>query len=637
MLILTLAALPIRYNEVSTTGTAPEQLTTEDGIALQHSTLTVEMYGKIYIVMAATFALAHFLLGALIFYQRSDDWQAVLFSLAFITYGPTNLYLLHSLPSVYPLTRFLVDLAKGASYGIVGFMMYVFPDGKPYPRSMFPLTLAWLGYMLLWPFFPGSVLDFQTWSGSAFFILLIAWFGVGTWAAILRYQRKLTTTQKQQVKWLIYGFVVIMVGYTLSYLPQLIFPGLSAPGLGHVLTLLVSNIVYVTAMFITLIAVCVAILRYRLFEIDSLINRSLVYGTLTIGLGAIFTLVVIVLQQVFFTVSGNQGSPMAIASAALVIGSLYQPTRRRLQSAVDRRFFRYSIDLSRFDSTVNPVKIPFVTNLSGKTLGSYRVEELIGRGGMAEVYKGRHTNLNRLVAIKILPPDRAQQVDFRARFEREARTVAGLRHPCIVQVFDYGVVDDTYYMVMEYVAGNSLSDYIARNAPLRLSEAIRLSGDIASALDYAHEQGIVHRDVKPSNIMLQKISIKSKDDPAVRAVLMDFGIAKIVTGTSGLTRTGTMGTLDYIAPEQILSSATVDKSVDIYALGIITYLMLTGHLPFQGNPGAIVFAHLQTPPPDPRKFVASIPERTVAALDRALEKDPKKRFATASEFVRALG
>ncbi|MFZ6031267.1 MAG: protein kinase domain-containing protein [Chloroflexota bacterium] len=271
---------------------------------------------------------------------------------------------------------------------------------------------------------------------------------------------------------------------------------------------------------------------------------------------------------------------------------------------------------------------------SGTRIGPYEVLSLLGRGGMAEVYKGLHTRLERTVAIKVLSSSMALEADFRARFEREARAIAALRHPNIVQMFDFGDVDGLYYMVMEFIAGKDLAHLIAENGPLPLDLARSLAGDVASALDYAHFQDLVHRDVKPSNVLLQISDVSLRP----RAILTDFGIAKILGGDTGATKTGLMmGTLNYMAPEQIRSSGQVDGRADVYSLGIVTYQMLTGHLPFTAdNPGAMMLAHLQQEPADPLSYVETLPSQTVQALCKALEKDPNERFATAGEFVQLL-
>ncbi|MBN1953600.1 MAG: protein kinase [Anaerolineae bacterium] len=292
-------------------------------------------------------------------------------------------------------------------------------------------------------------------------------------------------------------------------------------------------------------------------------------------------------------------------------------------------------------------------SLAGARLGTYEVLELLGRGGMAEVYKGRHPRLERIVAIKILPASLAEEVDFRQRFEREARAVAALRHSNIVQVFDFGDIDGVYYMVMEFIDGVDLARVVRQSGALPLPWALVVLRDVVDALDYAHGQGLIHRDIKPSNVMLTGELVEEHaidwarppDVPAatlsaaqVRAILTDFGIAKMRTSDTGATKTGVMmGTLDYMAPEQVRVSSQVDQRADIYALGAMFYQMLAGELPFKGdNPGAVMLAHLQQPPPDLRAVVPEMPENVAAAIIRAMAKEPEQRFSTAGEFLQAI-
>jgi tRNA A-37 threonylcarbamoyl transferase component Bud32 len=276
-------------------------------------------------------------------------------------------------------------------------------------------------------------------------------------------------------------------------------------------------------------------------------------------------------------------------------------------------------------------------SLSGRYLGVYEVLEPLGRGGMADVYKGYHPRLDRHVAIKVLPAEIAVDVDFRQRFEREARAVAGLKHSNIVQVFDFGDMDGLYYMVMEYIAGKDLAYLIRENNILSLTQALFFLRDIANALDYAHSQGLVHRDVKPSNVLLEPAGYTPAGSPLYRAILSDFGIVRLLGDGGGMTQSTMVGTLDYMAPEQIHGSRNVDGRADIYALGVMTYQMLTGQLPFASrNIGAILMAHLQQSPPDPRKLAPELPERAAQAIIQALAKDPAQRYRTAGEFVAAL-
>ncbi len=277
-----------------------------------------------------------------------------------------------------------------------------------------------------------------------------------------------------------------------------------------------------------------------------------------------------------------------------------------------------------------PPSLPEASGLApGTRLGTYEILEFLARGGMAEIYKGRHPRLDRTVAIKILSTSLAAEADFRQRFEREAQAVAALRHPNIVQVFDFGDVEGTYYMVMEFIDGTDLAHHMRETGPMPLAQVRPILRDIANALDYAHAQGVVHRDVKPSNVMLREVKT---------AILTDFGIAKIRARGTGATRTGMlMGTLDYMAPEQVRGARKVDGRADVYALGVMLYQMLTGELVFQAdNPGAVMLAHLQQPAPDPRILVPDLAENVAVAILRALAKEPDERYPTAGALADAV-
>jgi serine/threonine protein kinase len=206
-------------------------------------------------------------------------------------------------------------------------------------------------------------------------------------------------------------------------------------------------------------------------------------------------------------------------------------------------------------------------------------------------------------------------------------------------VFDYGEAEGTCYMVMEYIAGKDLSLHLAQAGRLSLAEALPVLIHLAEALDYAHSQGLVHRDVKPSNILLDTAG--AGPGPAsseYRPVLTDFGITKILGSATRYTETGgVLGTFDYIAPEQIQGAADIDGRADIYSFGVMVYQALTGELPFQHhNPGALLMSHMLQPPPDPRDRVPGLSSEAAYAIQRAMAKKPDERFATAGEFVAAL-
>ena len=270
-------------------------------------------------------------------------------------------------------------------------------------------------------------------------------------------------------------------------------------------------------------------------------------------------------------------------------------------------------------------------SLEGQNLGRYRIVEPLGRGGMARVYRAYHPQLDRYVAIKVLRSDLVEEEEFLARFRREAQAVAALRHPNIVQVFDSDVQDDHYYMVMELLEGDTLrtrlNDYRAREERLPLGESVRVLLDVLDALAYAHDQGMIHRDVKPANILLTRNG---------QAVLTDFGIAQIVGGTRYTATGALMGTLAYMSPEYGLEGECDERS-DIYSLGIVLYEMLTGDPPFDAEtPLAILMKHVNDPLPMPRKSDPTIPKALERVVLKALAKKPHDRYQSAVEMAKAL-
>jgi serine/threonine-protein kinase len=266
--------------------------------------------------------------------------------------------------------------------------------------------------------------------------------------------------------------------------------------------------------------------------------------------------------------------------------------------------------------------------LLGKTLGKYQVFEHLGHGGMAEVYLGHQLNLERQVAIKVLHPFLADETGFVTRFQREARIVATMRHPNIVQVYDFDHNEefDIYYMVMEYIQGPTLKARL-ENDDIDLEEAVFIAAAIADALDYAHRREMVHRDIKPGNIMFT-----DEGQP----VLADFGIARMLSLT-GLTASGAMvGTPAYMAPE-IGSGESGIAASDIYSLGIVLYEMATGRLPFEAEvPMGLVMKHINDPVPPPSDFNNAISPELEKAILGALDKKPEDRFPNAGEMATAL-
>ena len=261
------------------------------------------------------------------------------------------------------------------------------------------------------------------------------------------------------------------------------------------------------------------------------------------------------------------------------------------------------------------------------SLGKYQILEEIGRGGMGAVYKGFDPFLNRTVAIKLLAPHLVWEKAFVERFLREARAVAQLHHPNVIDIYDVGQDGNNYYFVMAFLPGMSLTRLISQKERLTPAEARTILRQLADALDYAHSKGLVHRDVKPANVMF---------DERGQVVLTDFGIVKAAE-ESRLTGTGaTIGTPHYMAPEQVLGQQ-VDARTDQYALGVIAFEMLTGRVPFDApTTTALLYKQVNEPPPSVTAFCPDLPPAVEPALNRALSKLPAERYASCGEFVAAL-
>ena len=263
----------------------------------------------------------------------------------------------------------------------------------------------------------------------------------------------------------------------------------------------------------------------------------------------------------------------------------------------------------------------------GRNLGNYRIVEQIGLGGMATVFKGYDPDTERYVAVKVLPQHFSNDPQFRERFKREAKAIAKLEHLHILPIFAYGEEDGIAYMAMRYLEAGTLSDHIGRG-PLPFNEASRLLTQLAGALDHAHANGVLHRDMKPSNVLL---------DDAGNAYLMDFGIAKMVEATVDLTGDRMLGTPAYMSPEQCKGEKQLTPATDIYSLGIILYEMVTGKRPFHAEtPIAVILQQLNDPLPLPHELRPDLSPAAEGVMLKALAKDPESRYRTAGEFAAAF-
>jgi serine/threonine-protein kinase len=267
--------------------------------------------------------------------------------------------------------------------------------------------------------------------------------------------------------------------------------------------------------------------------------------------------------------------------------------------------------------------------LIGSTVAGYRIESRIGRGGMSRVYRAEHLRLGRHDALKLLSLELMKDPNFRERFEREWRVAAGIDHPNIIPVFDAGEADGHFYIAMRYVETTDLRALLEREGRLDPPRAARIIGQTASALDAAHQRGLVHRDIKPGNIL-----ITAGD----HVFLSDFGLAKGREADKSLTRTGYfVGTVDYAAPEQIQGSSALDARTDVYGLGCVAYECLSGARPYQRESELqLMYAHLQDPPPRITDVREDVPPALDLVLAKALAKSKDDRFASCGEFAEAM-
>lgn len=622
LLCLTTAILiiPILFDNFN--HPSPEQA---EAIAQIGSTAIVLAIFKIVLIVVIN--LAFFGVAGIILMRRSTDRMGLFTVVFLITFGV-------GAGISYEVDFAILIKTMGFFFQAITLLAYlafftfflVFPDGRFVPRWSWLLYIPGCIIIIPWNVLPPtSPLSPLSWSPLLFIpIFIIVWggcFGV----QVYRYRRVSSPAQRQQTKYFLYGaFLTLVANVTFWSVNSILFTS----QMDAVLRLWLEIFQRLAALSLMAIPVSLgfAIFRFRLWDIDLIINRSLVYGAITLVIVFIFFVATLLLQIII----GKQQPIVAAIIAVIVSGLSYNTLKGKAQHIIDRRIYGLRFDLNQLNAAQALPQVQNPGALTGRKLGVYNVLDVLGKGGMGEVYKAQGDS--KTVALKILPDELARQEEFRTRFQREAQTLQSLDHPNIVKLFSSGDADGTIYIAMEYIQGQELKDAIVEQTALSPQEARRILNHLADALDYAHEKGLVHRDIKPSNIMLRV----GPDQETHQAVLMDFGIAKIKDARTRYTGSGAIGTIDYMAPEQIMTAKEVDKRADIYALGIVAYEMLTGKRPFEGNAAQVMFAHIQQPAPDPRETHADIPRSMAKAIMKALDKDPNERFQSAGEFVAAF-
>ena len=268
----------------------------------------------------------------------------------------------------------------------------------------------------------------------------------------------------------------------------------------------------------------------------------------------------------------------------------------------------------------------------GSVFAGHRIEGLAGRGGMGVVYKATHLALDHVVALKVISPELASDERFRRRFGEESRIAVSIRHPNVVAIHHAGEEDGLLFVTMDLIDGTDLRGLLGAKGPMSPDHAAAVIAEVAAALDAAHARGLVHRDIKPGNILIEGEGVNE------RVYLTDFGLARMVEASTGVTATGAfVGTLDYVAPEQIRGER-VDARADVYALGCVLFELLTGHPPFAARDDKVakMYAHLQEEPPRVRLRRPELPGELDLVVARALAKEPEDRFPSAGDFARAV-
>jgi predicted Ser/Thr protein kinase len=607
-------------------------------LAFRELNIPAREFGFYIIVWRVIRMLVFIGTASLIFSQRSDTRIGIATSLWLLVMSVTNTNFI-SINS-YLLSETSRVLADGArltweylgafgsmwltwsGWAFVMAILLIYPNGNIKPRWSWAIIISWIFVSSLWSILPlDSRLHPLMWN----FYLRLAII-IGLWAAlfytlILRYRFYFSNIERQQAKWVFYWVVLSAIVYFSYNIIREVFQ-LTVP---HTPTLILSDgfgVIIETSIAGAIISIAVALFRYRLWDIDLVINRSLVYGAILTISSAIFFTALLGLQ---LTGSTNPLLALGISLGATVL--LYQQTKRRVQDFVDHRIYGLRIGLNDVNRLKNSSKpnIETIGQLTGYQLGGYELLDLLGKGGMGAVYKAYQAG--ETFAIKILNTDMSMDTDIRRRFEREATAGMTLQHPNIINVKEISEQDNYYYMVMEYIDGQDLRKYLKEKGAFDVETAITIITALCDGLQTAHQANYVHRDIKPANVMLRQDG---------SPVLMDFGIAKLHDSRSAITKTGAMGTIDYMAPEQIVSAKKVDARADIYSLAVMLYEMLAGQPPFKGNAAQLLFAHIQQPAPYLQDELPDIAPNIANAIMRAMSKDPDDRQQTVTAFAESL-
>jgi hypothetical protein len=543
---------------------------------------------------------------------RSRNPLAILLGMTCAVLAPTLSGSVIEVEQAYPTLALPIRIFTELSISLGTLLMFTLPNGEFVPRwsryLLIVLTVLDSVRLTLYSYAPNPIL----------FIPVICVYAVAIWAQVLRYRRE-SSVYQHQFKWVILGASASLLSIIIGQICNLVVPRDF-----HVLTQGIDEIGSI------ILAVCMifAVTRYRLYDINLFIHRTVIYWLVFVALTLLFVAQFFILRGILDALLQQPNHPLSIIVPLLVSALLFNPLRTRIQTLIDRRVYHFRFDLDQLERAQQPLEIKYPGQYTGKIIGGFELRDVIGKGGMGEVYKGVQNGKS--AAVKVMDHVWEFDTQVRQRFEREGKLTAALNHPRIVKTYSYGENDGIYYVALEFIDGKSLSQLLHEQTRLSLEDLVPMFQQMAEAVGYIHEQGYVHRDLKPANIMLRLSADKETYEP----ILMDFGIAKLMTDS--IPDELAVGTIHYMAPEQIQASEKVDQQADIYSLGVMLYELLTGIPPFTGGIGQILFAHLSQPPPNPCDQLPELPPQVGYVVQRALSKDPKDRFPSAQEMSETL-
>jgi len=575
-------------------------------------------------------------LGWLIFYLRRDRWMAVV-SAAFAalvplatTQGAMALGTEHE--SLLPL----INAVRSCTLLVIVLLFYQFPTGSFVPGWARWVAIGFVAQQAAWLFVWNISGAPSGWNASSDALIGMAVILSGVVAQIYRYARISTADERQQTKWTVTALgvntAVFMLAVVTTQFTQQLF---HSAWLNVVWKLLLYHS-YALATLLIPVTLMAAALRYRLWDVDIWINRSLVYGAATLILGLIFGAFLLGFMEIALELSDDRHLLLALGIAALVVGALFHPLRRQLQRLVDRRIYGIAIQydpLADPDSLSGARHSEFEISRTHQRFSNYTCGELLRREALVDVYSAVDVVASEAVEIQFIDLELDESGAVDERFSQLAEAAAAVAHPGIVPVLDHGLFEETPYLVTPPRREQDLGMRLEAVVRMPVEETLALVQDLADALDAVHRQGVVHLNLCPENVLLsQPLRDRTRKRPRVAGLGLASCLTEFHSGPGPAH-----GNVDYIAPERVRGDEVIDHRADIYALGMLTYRLLTGRTAFpKSTASARLIAHLHEPPPNPGDLVPDLPQAVVEAVQRALAKQPRDRFDTAGEMVQAM-